>query len=89
MIPPEFDYEAPTSLVDAIALLASDPDAKILAGGQAAPQPAMATDPVCGMQVEIATAHYTSQHAGQDYYFCALGCQHSFEKNPASYVTVD
>jgi len=32
--PPRFRYEAPTSLDDAIALLAANPDAKILAGGQ-------------------------------------------------------
>lgn len=34
MIPPGFDYEAPRSLKDAVALLANNPDAKILAGGQ-------------------------------------------------------
>ena len=34
MIPPQFDYEAPTSIGDAIALLQGNPDAKILAGGQ-------------------------------------------------------
>ena len=34
MIPPEFDYHAPTTLSDAVALLASlGDDAKILAGG--------------------------------------------------------
>jgi carbon-monoxide dehydrogenase medium subunit len=32
--PPEFDYRAPTSLDDAVALLHDDPDAKLLAGGQ-------------------------------------------------------
>ena len=33
MIPPAFDYAAPTSLSDAIALLGQNPDAKVLAGG--------------------------------------------------------
>jgi carbon-monoxide dehydrogenase medium subunit len=33
MIPPAFDYAAPTSLNDAIALLGQNPEAKILAGG--------------------------------------------------------
>lgn len=34
MIPPEFDYEAPTKLSDAVALLEKNPEAKILSGGQ-------------------------------------------------------
>ncbi|MFT7475688.1 MAG: carbon-monoxide dehydrogenase medium subunit [Verrucomicrobiales bacterium] len=34
MKPPEFDYVAPTSIPDAVSALASDPDAKVLAGGQ-------------------------------------------------------
>jgi len=34
MIPPHFDYEAPASVDAAIKLLGSNPDAKILAGGQ-------------------------------------------------------
>lgn len=33
MIPANFDYQAPKSVEEAIALLGSDPDAKILAGG--------------------------------------------------------
>ncbi|MEJ2263908.1 MAG: XdhC family protein [Anaerolineales bacterium] len=46
-----------------------------------------AVDPVCGMLVDIATARYTSEYLGQTYYFCARGCQHSFEANPADYLT--
>lgn len=34
MIPPEFDYEAPGTLSDAVALLSANPEAKILSGGQ-------------------------------------------------------
>ena len=52
-------------------------------------EPAEARDPVCGMMVEIATAHYTTHHAGQDYYFCAIGCKHSFEKKPEKYLVKD
>ncbi|BCX03607.1 MAG: hypothetical protein KatS3mg053_1545 [Candidatus Roseilinea sp.] len=33
MIPPEFDYVAPTTLQEAIAALEQNPNAKILAGG--------------------------------------------------------
>ena len=34
MIPPSFDYQAPTSVSEALALLGKNPKAKILAGGQ-------------------------------------------------------
>ncbi len=43
-------------------------------------------DPVCGMSVQVAAAEYRSQYQGREYYFCCCGCQHSFEKNPASYL---
>jgi xanthine dehydrogenase accessory factor len=48
---------------------------------------AQATDPVCGMMVEMATAHYTAVHAGQTYYFCSPGCKRSFEREPEKYLT--
>ena len=34
MIPPKFDYQSPATLEDALALLSSNSDAKILSGGQ-------------------------------------------------------
>jgi xanthine dehydrogenase accessory factor len=45
-----------------------------------------ARDPVCGMTVETATAHFTSQYEGTIYYFCAAGCKHSFDKEPQKYI---
>jgi len=45
-----------------------------------------AVDPVCGMTVEIATAHFTSEYNGKTYYFCAAGCKRSFDKEPQKYV---
>jgi len=48
--------------------------------------PTEALDPVCGMTVEIATAHFTSEHNGKTYYFCAAGCKRSFDKEPGKYV---
>ena len=33
MIPPNFDYAAPTSVEEAVSLLSSNPDSKLLAGG--------------------------------------------------------
>jgi xanthine dehydrogenase accessory factor len=54
----------------------------------AAPQPpAQAIDPVCGMSVDIATAAYRTEHAGQWYYFCCAHCQHSFAKTPERYLS--
>jgi xanthine dehydrogenase accessory factor len=46
-------------------------------------------DPVCGMTVEIATAHFTSEYAGATYYFCASGCKRSFDKEPQKYIHVE
>ena len=45
-----------------------------------------AIDPVCGMTVEIATAHFTSAYNGETYYFCAAGCKRSFDKEPGKYI---
>jgi xanthine dehydrogenase accessory factor len=39
-----------------------------------------ATDPVCGMSVEIATAKHTIQAGGQTYYFCCPHCKARFAK---------
>lgn len=48
--------------------------------------PAMALDPVCGMQVNPATVEHRSLHAGQAYYFCCAGCKHEFDKAPDRYM---
>jgi xanthine dehydrogenase accessory factor len=46
-----------------------------------APAPARleATDPICGMMVDVATARYTSERDGQTYYFCCAGCKTAFD----------
>lgn len=43
-------------------------------------------DPVCGMQVDPATATHHSEHEGSIYYFCSATCQHKFDTEPAHYV---
>jgi xanthine dehydrogenase accessory factor len=53
---------------------------------EAAPAPAEAVDPVCGMLVEIDGARHTAEYKGQVYYFCCSGCQRSFEAEPERYV---
>jgi xanthine dehydrogenase accessory factor len=50
------------------------------------PGPGEALDPVCHMNVEIATARYKTDYNGQTYYFCAPGCKRSFEKNPQQFL---
>jgi Cu+-exporting ATPase len=47
---------------------------------------ASAIDPVCGMDVEPATAEHHATHAGVEYYFCSAGCQSKFESDPARYL---
>jgi xanthine dehydrogenase accessory factor len=49
---------------------------------QAPPDPdeaaATAIDPVCGMEVEIATAQHRLEHVGRTFFFCCAGCRASF-----------
>ena len=47
----------------------------------------MAMDPVCKMEVDEATAEWTSEYKGQTYYFCAPGCKASFDKDPEKYLS--
>jgi xanthine dehydrogenase accessory factor len=47
---------------------------------------AVAIDPVCGMEVEIASAKHVAEYNDQKYYFCSSGCRRSFEKEPSKYV---
>lgn len=46
----------------------------------------MATDPVCGMQVDENEAKWTAEHDGKTYYFCSPGCLKAFEASPEQYV---
>ena len=43
-------------------------------------------DPVCGMDVEPATAAGKAEHGGTTYYFCSKHCLHSFKQGPERYV---
>ena len=43
-------------------------------------------DPVCGMEVETATAAGQSEKNGQTYYFCGTHCKEKFDLNPQEYV---
>jgi Cu+-exporting ATPase len=47
---------------------------------------AMATDPVCGMQVDTDTAQWKAEQDGQTYYFCSKGCMLDFNDDPQKYL---
>lgn len=44
-------------------------------------------DPVCGMDIDAATAPGKSEYKGQTYYFCSPGCKKSFDKDPEKYIS--
>jgi P-type Cu+ transporter len=46
----------------------------------------MTTDPVCEMELDENDAEYTSQYAGQTFYFCSEECKDKFESRPERYV---
>jgi P-type Cu+ transporter len=48
----------------------------------AAASPAKQKDPVCGMDVNPATAKYRTLHNGKEYFFCCAGCLAKFQLNP-------
>lgn len=48
-----------------------------------------ATDPVCGMSVDIEHAvgvGLTAEHDGATYYFCGKGCKLEFDDDPEKYL---
>jgi Cu+-exporting ATPase len=44
------------------------------------------TDPVCGMQVEPASAVGRAQHGGREYLFCSAHCLAEFKAHPEQYA---
>ncbi len=49
-------------------------------------KPALATDPVCGMRVDPATAKHRYAYQGQDYFFCGARCRERFEAEPEKFL---
>jgi Cu+-exporting ATPase len=52
----------------------------------AGPPAGSATDPVCGMSVDPASARASSVHEGRTYYFCCPSCRQKFEADPRRYL---
>ena len=46
----------------------------------------IAKDPVCGMDIETATAAGRTERAGQTYYFCGSKCKDKFDRDPEQYL---
>src|SRR6266446_6301601 len=53
-----------------------------------AASPGLATDPVCGMSVDPATARHRTEHAGKQYFFCGPRCLERFTAEPERFVGV-
>ncbi len=47
------------------------------------------TDPVCGMQIDPATAAGSSTHEGGTFYFCSTACKAKFDADPHRYGNPD
>ena len=45
-----------------------------------------AVDPVCGMNVDPATAAHSVEHDGHRYVFCGPGCRTAFQAAPEAYL---
>jgi YHS domain-containing protein len=46
----------------------------------------MTTDPVCGMEVEEASAAAEAVYQGNRYYFCSESCREEFLSHPDQYI---
>jgi Cu+-exporting ATPase len=52
-----------------------------------APGANVATDPVCGMQVEIKESARSRDYGNATFYFCSDGCQNKFDVDPFFYAS--
>ncbi|HUZ19401.1 MAG TPA: XdhC family protein [Acidimicrobiales bacterium] len=48
--------------------------------------PEDATDPVCGMLVDVASARYRAGYGGRTFYFCSAGCERRFAAGPEQFA---
>src|SRR5258708_1711114 len=51
------------------------------------PAPSLERDPVCGMNVNPATAKHVYDQGGKNYYFCCAPCEEKFKTDPAKYLS--
>ncbi|MHA1633467.1 MAG: heavy metal translocating P-type ATPase [Candidatus Thorarchaeota archaeon] len=58
-------------------------------GNETESLPEVAIDPICKMDVDIASAELVSEYQGKNYYFCAQYCKDTFDANPDEYKDKD
>ena len=46
----------------------------------------MEKDPVCGMLVKSDEAAGRSEYQGKHYFFCAIACKETFDRNPQRFT---
>lgn len=56
------------------------------AGHDRTPGSSTVKDPVCGMDVDPATATHRAEHGGRTYVFCSAGCEAKFRADPERYT---
>lgn len=57
-----------------------------LEDGQFKKMTEMATDPVCGMEIEASDAPASYEYEGKKYYFCSAADAREFQENPEKYL---
>jgi Cu+-exporting ATPase len=64
----------------------AEPERYLARAADAAHPDDKATDPVCGMTVDPATAKHRAEHQGKDFFFCSAGCRTKFLDDPQRYL---
>jgi xanthine dehydrogenase accessory factor len=77
--------EVALSILAEIVALRPRPTARPV-GTAAASPPAVATDPVCGMEVVVDAAALHLDHEGVRHWFCGSGCLRAFAADPGAYA---
>jgi xanthine dehydrogenase accessory factor len=81
-LPQEGRASAPPSTLSTAARPTPGPTPRAPGEGEAE----LATDPVCGMQVNVATARHSAVVEGTTYYFCCPHCRADFVQSPDQYL---
>jgi Cu+-exporting ATPase len=63
-------------------------DVAVEVGGRQPKEESMERDPVCGMDVDPASAAGTEEYEGKTYYFCSQSCLERFRAEPQRYASL-